>query len=950
MTIKVLDKTTIQHLHSGQVIVDLEAIVKELIENSLDANATSIEVVFINNGLESIQVKDDGDGIEENDRLCVAKRHYTSKLVKFDDLESISSYGFRGEALNSMCAISENAIIMTKTKEDVIGKQYDVDKEGFISNEKPTNSISKSGTNVTLYKPFYNLPVRRQLAKKNIPQSTRKFQDLIVQYALAHPNVRFSSHQARDTVGYIPNTGNNSWIKPATTSIEKTIGIIYGSQLANAVERFVETDIHHPTLTIDMILPKRNSDPSVIYKGGDRVFVYVNQRPINYVKSELKELVTSVRNRYRENVGLNENNRKNPFMYIDIQMSPDEYDVNIDPNKTTIYFQNKQLIFNLVDKILDTVYSNKIDSLFIKQTEKGLPNVANLEQKSDEELVISESPTVEKGITTECSVTTPEIVSPRIKGSAAPEPSVPRSPSSSVNMDHSWSFSMMSDDEEDDEPIDDVANVGTQQNKLERTTISAPAMDWQIDALSSVDGPVSTLPKTNNVSSSPAITIPENDDTTVAHDTFDTYLPTKTASIIPPFTIPQKRALLDDSSVNDDLKKHTTKRISSSYTSRHQQTQETSDIVEDFLVPPFQSMNAVSLNRLASSKLMACPKLTCTQQQTSSAVAQPLQRKTNAPASTIKPTTQLSLLQAFSHRARNSTKFSSPVPTPAPAPAINSSPQLNTSTLNKSFEIQCNFNEIKANYSHFKKQHDKTYQASVGEYLMVSCRQKSLNIEANARLISTTTINGLSFYSLGNASELGVVRLKAMNIDVIYNQLWKDHKIICKKTLDRPVQIQFREEDPLCAALLTLDTKEVVVEDDLHGNKQVPYYEIIEDCIVWNGFKARWRKDYNSHNLIIQFTSIYSLESGYNSADFREILRLLDESKSFVRPKKICDYLWSLAEKMYEQDENRNMPDLQEMLQSLRWKRDEIAEDLIWELGISTNGHLLACKLTDSSL
>lgn len=67
-------------------------------------------------------------------------------------------------------------------------------------------------------------------------------------------------------------------------------------------------------------------DPSVVYKGGDRVFIYVNQRPINYVKSEMKELVTTIRNRYREIIGLNENNKKNPFMYVDIQIAPNEYD------------------------------------------------------------------------------------------------------------------------------------------------------------------------------------------------------------------------------------------------------------------------------------------------------------------------------------------------------------------------------------------------------------------------------------------------------------------------------------------------------------------------------------------------------------------------------------------------------------------------------------------------
>lgn len=127
-------------------------------------------------------------------------------------------------------------------------------------------------------------------------------------------------------------------------------------------------------------------DPSVIYKGGDRVFIYVNQRPINYVKSELKDLVTCIRDKYREAIGLSQSNKKNPFMYVDIQIQPDEYDgkinnkvvetsvnpvllaVNIEPNKTIIYFHDKELIYNLVKQMLNKAYPSSLDALFSKQT------------------------------------------------------------------------------------------------------------------------------------------------------------------------------------------------------------------------------------------------------------------------------------------------------------------------------------------------------------------------------------------------------------------------------------------------------------------------------------------------------------------------------------------------------------------------------------------------------
>lgn len=116
------------------------------------------------------------------------------------------------------------------------------------------------------------------------------------------------------------------------------------------------------------------------------MFIYVNQRPINYVKSELKDLVTCIRDKYREAIGLSQSNKKNPFMYVDIQIQPDEYDgkinnkvvetsvnpvllaVNIEPNKTIIYFHDKELIYNLVKQMLNKAYPSSLDALFSKQT------------------------------------------------------------------------------------------------------------------------------------------------------------------------------------------------------------------------------------------------------------------------------------------------------------------------------------------------------------------------------------------------------------------------------------------------------------------------------------------------------------------------------------------------------------------------------------------------------
>ena len=110
-TIQAIKDTTIHQIQSGQVIVDLNSVVKELVENSLDAGATSIEIRFKNHGLDSIEVQDNGNGIGPEDYETIALKHYTSKLSTYEDLTQLDTFGFRGEALSSLCALSDFHIL-----------------------------------------------------------------------------------------------------------------------------------------------------------------------------------------------------------------------------------------------------------------------------------------------------------------------------------------------------------------------------------------------------------------------------------------------------------------------------------------------------------------------------------------------------------------------------------------------------------------------------------------------------------------------------------------------------------------------------------------------------------------------------------------------------------------------------------------------------------------------
>ncbi|KAF1798077.1 hypothetical protein FB192DRAFT_1289074, partial [Mucor lusitanicus] len=581
-------------------------------------------------------------------------------------------------------------------------------------------------------------------------------QELLIKYALAHPDVRFSLHQARDTVGHSSSNANNSWIKPVTASINEALAIIYGSQLANMVERFVETHASHPTLTVDMIVPKRNSDPSVVYKGGDRVFIYVNQRPINYVKSELKDLVTCIKDKHREAIGLGE--------------------INIEPNKTTIFFQNKQLIYDLVKQMLNKAYPSTLDALFSKQAQK-------------------------------------------------------------------------------EEPPDVIASAENTKSDKPKVINTTPMANWQIDTVSSVTEPTAAASKADNTPKKHMQSIPEND-TIITRDSISSRsssVPTSsraappTNSITPTFIAPQKRAVSSD----DDIPtSRANKRISLPYVNRQRESPaslEPLDIVEDFIAPPARpsftlqsspqipaASRSISLERSTTPRptTFVSPSTgrstTNKQQQPSPATVQSTQKS--------KGTHQLGLLEAFKRKA-----YIQKVPASATAAAAASITTTTTSTQNQSLVIQCDINQIKANYPEYKKQHDKTHLLNIADYL--ATHHETPDIDMNARLISTAaTSKGLSFYSRGGVFELGVVKLKALGVNAIYNQLLKNHKVVCKRKLNRPVQIQFRQDDPLCASLIALDTKDIVVDDDLHGNKKMAYYEITEDCVVDNGFNVRWRK------------------------------------------------------------------------------------------------------------
>jgi DNA mismatch repair protein PMS2 len=209
-SIKAIEQTSVHQIQSGQVIVDLNSVVKELVENSLDAGSTSIEVRFRNHGLDAIEVIDNGTGVAPEDfesigefrhldsmgsgRMLMidfaALKHHTSKLSNYSDLDSLDTFGFRGEALSSLCALSQMRIITAREVDKPRGSRLEFEISGKL---KTTSTVAaQRGTKVVVENIFHNLPVRKKELEKNIKREYGKVLTLLQAYACISSGVRFS--------------------------------------------------------------------------------------------------------------------------------------------------------------------------------------------------------------------------------------------------------------------------------------------------------------------------------------------------------------------------------------------------------------------------------------------------------------------------------------------------------------------------------------------------------------------------------------------------------------------------------------------------------------------------------------------------------------------------------------------------------------------------------------
>lgn len=272
MALAPLPASTVKLITSSQIITSVSSAVKELFENSLDAGATSVDVKLVNNGLDRIEVKDNGSGINKENTSCMALPHYTSKITEFNDLESLETYGFRGEALNALCKVGQ-VTITTATSTDNMSMVYTLDSSGNISGSKPAPYVQ--GTTVVVSNLFKNLPVRRQLmgSSKKAQEELKVIETVVKSLAVIKANIRVTLSHNKCLI----------WQKTPCSSLQNSFSQLIGYSSCQQLEQ-ISLRINDE-VGVNMFIPKRGCDINSLTKTTPAFsLVFVNERPITLKK------------------------------------------------------------------------------------------------------------------------------------------------------------------------------------------------------------------------------------------------------------------------------------------------------------------------------------------------------------------------------------------------------------------------------------------------------------------------------------------------------------------------------------------------------------------------------------------------------------------------------------------------------------------------------------------
>ncbi len=335
--INILDDTTINKIAAGEVIERPASIIKELVENSIDAGSNFISVEIENGGKDLIKIIDNGCGIEHDDINKAFMRHATSKITRAEDLYDLHSLGFRGEALASIAAVSKLEMI-TKTKDSVLASKI-ILEGGKITSKEPL--AANCGTQISVQDLFFNTPARRKFLKSNQAESLA-ITNLMNKLAIGNPQVRFKYISNKKTV--FETLGDSS--------LFNLIRLIYGKDVSSNI---IKLDYEAEYFKIQGYIANNN-----IYRSNRNLqHIFINGR---YTKSN--NIMNVINDAYKSIIPIN----KFPIYFINIIMDPGTIDVNIHPNKLEVKFNKEnEILSSIQDYIRGVLLKNSLIGKYNKK-------------------------------------------------------------------------------------------------------------------------------------------------------------------------------------------------------------------------------------------------------------------------------------------------------------------------------------------------------------------------------------------------------------------------------------------------------------------------------------------------------------------------------------------------------------------------------------------------------
>ena len=341
--IKILSEDTIDKIAAGEVVERPMSVVKELVENAMDAGSTAVTVEIKKGGIDLIRVTDNGQGIDSEEIRLAFARHATSKIRSAEDLTNLSSMGFRGEALSSIAAVAQVEVV-TKTKASLTGVRYTI--EGAI--EKDFEEVgAPDGTTFLVKNLFFNTPVRRKFLKQ--PQTEGSYvAELLERLAMSRPDISFKFVQNGQVKFHTPGNGD----------LKEVIYRIYGREIAN---HLVSIEINEERLSLKGFLGK----PEINRSNRNFEHYFINSR---YVKS--KVLAKAIEDGYKQYVM----QHKFPFVVLHFSMPAEEVDVNVHPTKMEVRFSDEQYVYKTVTQSIISTFRSKeliVNATFGKDTKES---------------------------------------------------------------------------------------------------------------------------------------------------------------------------------------------------------------------------------------------------------------------------------------------------------------------------------------------------------------------------------------------------------------------------------------------------------------------------------------------------------------------------------------------------------------------------------------------------